>query len=326
MLLASFILSAFLYFDAVQGTTAVVGSAPQEDDGWLKEQMVQHSRVIAADGGASHLYRIDVLPEMAVGDFDSVGTVGEIAQIIKAPRVKDETDMEMALRQLPADEVVYCYAAVGGRMDHTLYNCYLALRHPHKLFLRTADETVFGLDSGSTTLCSEEAQQICFVPLAGPFVLNGEIISRPYFASFNREQTVEIEGRCLCVLGKGVVFSLMQTLDQLSGSLKTPYETVTLLEPGTAHFSVGYGRTISLMPYWGEAKGIFTRGLGWEFGGSYTALDASFLSLSNVAVQDEIDITFTEGPLLLMIDDLVDVEMADILSCANKAHLISTEL
>lgn len=83
--------------------------------------------VIAADRGFDSLMAYGVRPDMAVGDFDSLGHVPDHNNVIELPVEKDDTDMTYALRK--GLELGYkrfvMLGGVGGRMDHTLANLQL---------------------------------------------------------------------------------------------------------------------------------------------------------------------------------------------------------
>lgn len=84
-------------------------------------------KVIAVDGGFASLTAAGVAPDMALGDFDSLGFVPEGVPCAQFPPEKDASDMELALehaRREGADAVVV-YGALGGRLDHTLANLQL---------------------------------------------------------------------------------------------------------------------------------------------------------------------------------------------------------
>lgn len=94
-------------------------------------------RVICADGGALHARALGLTPHTIIGDLDSLSAdqVAEFkaagAKIIQHPRVKDETDLELALRhcrQAGATKV-FILGALGGRFDQTIANI-LLLTHP----------------------------------------------------------------------------------------------------------------------------------------------------------------------------------------------------
>ena len=86
--------------------------------------------LIAADGGANHLLRMGILPEIVIGDLDSIGedTLFELTsadvEIKQYSEDKDETDLELALRYAVElrPSIVLIVGALGGRLDQTLAN------------------------------------------------------------------------------------------------------------------------------------------------------------------------------------------------------------
>ena len=86
--------------------------------------------LIAADGGANHLMKMGILPEVVIGDLDSVDedilfelTTAEV-NIEQYSEDKDETDIELALQyavELGAASILIV-GALGGRLDQTLAN------------------------------------------------------------------------------------------------------------------------------------------------------------------------------------------------------------
>ena len=84
--------------------------------------------MIAADGGYDHLKKLDIFPDVVIGDFDSLGYVPEDVSVVKLPTVKDVTDMyaavETGIEKGYREFVIY--GGCGGRLDHTLSNIQLA--------------------------------------------------------------------------------------------------------------------------------------------------------------------------------------------------------
>ena len=81
--------------------------------------------VIACDKGYSYAVKMNISPDIVLGDFDSY--TGEICKNIKTitlPKVKDDTDtmyaIKYALENGYKDITVCC--AFGGRLDHTYAN------------------------------------------------------------------------------------------------------------------------------------------------------------------------------------------------------------
>ncbi|MFN2484106.1 MAG: thiamine diphosphokinase [Candidatus Limnocylindria bacterium] len=90
--------------------------------------------VVAADGGASSLDRLDRRPALVVGDFDSIdeavarrlGASG--TRLRSVPPDKDETDMELAVDaavEAGADRIVLLGGLGGLRIDHAVANLLL---------------------------------------------------------------------------------------------------------------------------------------------------------------------------------------------------------
>jgi len=86
--------------------------------------------LIAADGGANHLLKMGILPEIVIGDLDSVDeetlfqlTSAEV-NIEQYSEDKDETDIELALHYAVelGPSAILIVGALGGRLDQTLAN------------------------------------------------------------------------------------------------------------------------------------------------------------------------------------------------------------
>ena len=109
--------------------------------------------VIAADGGLKHLEALGIVPDVIVGDFDSLGEKddactrakfcgsflqdkkiisisGKEVEIIRHPVEKDETDMYLAyeIGMARGYTEFELFGGVGGREDHTFANYCLLLR------------------------------------------------------------------------------------------------------------------------------------------------------------------------------------------------------
>ncbi len=106
------------------------------DVAWIRPFLPKASRVLAADGGSRHLYRLGWYPDLVVGDMDSVSPEvldwlqdGSVS-ILRHDPVKDETDLELALLYAREyGEQILVFGALGGRLDHMLANV-LLLAHP----------------------------------------------------------------------------------------------------------------------------------------------------------------------------------------------------
>ncbi len=104
---------------------------------FFKKKMAEigDALIIACDGGVRHLQKLGIKPNVIIGDMDSIepsqlaSYSAQGVKIIKYPANKDFTDTELALDYAldlkPA--AIYIWAALGGRLDHTLANVFLLL-------------------------------------------------------------------------------------------------------------------------------------------------------------------------------------------------------
>lgn len=92
---------------------------------------------IGVDRGAYYLLEVGIIPDLAIGDFDSL-TENEWSLIEKqVPNIqryhpeKDETDMELAfnwaIEQQPS--IVKVFGATGGRLDHFMANAFMLVNY-----------------------------------------------------------------------------------------------------------------------------------------------------------------------------------------------------
>jgi thiamine pyrophosphokinase len=91
--------------------TGIADFKPQEND-----------LIIAADGGYSTLKKLNIKPDLVVGDFDSLGEAPKDEIVIKHPIKKDDTDTLLAVKigLEKGYKTFVIYGAVGGRLDHTV--------------------------------------------------------------------------------------------------------------------------------------------------------------------------------------------------------------
>lgn len=81
--------------------------------------------VIAADKGLDYALSAGILPDMAVGDFDSAQkAVPDVTEVKKFPPEKDDSDALIAAKialERGFDKLRFL-CALGGRLDHTFAN------------------------------------------------------------------------------------------------------------------------------------------------------------------------------------------------------------
>ena len=110
--------------------------------------------VICADSGLSHAHKLNIVPDLIIGDFDSYsGDLPKNIETIRCKPEKDDTDTLMAVKtaiERNCGEIVI-YGCFGGRFDHTFANLQtlkFALERGVKAYLIDGRNTVFMVNKG----------------------------------------------------------------------------------------------------------------------------------------------------------------------------------
>lgn len=144
--------------------------------------------LIAADGGASHFKALGMLPNILIGDLDSIHSddLNELqtagAEIIQHPSGKDQTDLELAL-ELAVDrgtDAILVFGALGARWDMTIANIMLLTlpefsgvklkfieENQEITLLRGGEEQTFHGKKGDTLSLTALDQEVKGITLSG---------------------------------------------------------------------------------------------------------------------------------------------------------------
>jgi thiamine pyrophosphokinase len=141
-----------------QNICYIVGAMSLTPD--LRPYPVQGDYVIAADRGFDSLMAYGVTPNLAVGDFDSLGHRPSHPNVIQLPAEKDDTDMVYAIRKGLAlgYRRFVLLGGVGGRLEHTLGNLQLL----DWLAIHGAQGFLAGEKTAAT--CLRDGKSISFPP------------------------------------------------------------------------------------------------------------------------------------------------------------------
>lgn len=105
-----------------------------------KEILSSADRIICADGGANYAYRLGLIPNLIIGDLDSISIetrnfyADQGVSFQQYPSRKDFTDMQLALQAaavMGAKEIILL-GSQGGRLDHSLSNLYSGIEYTRK--------------------------------------------------------------------------------------------------------------------------------------------------------------------------------------------------
>lgn len=136
----------------------LAAGGPPPPPSFIRQIYKPQDFVIAADSGAEVLWASQVPIDLLVGDFDSL-TKSLTPQLAPVPRLeypcdKDASDLELALLEAHRRQIseVAIVAALGGRLDHTLFNLISLLEKADKLKLKATifspHTTLFQLSKG----------------------------------------------------------------------------------------------------------------------------------------------------------------------------------
>lgn len=137
---------------------------------------ITYDYLIAADHGMDACKKLNLIPNLIMGDFDSASNLDYFKKIKSIkweqfPSHKNETDTQLALEKaltLQSKEITIL-GAFGTRMDHTLANIYLLDQAKDiKCILVDGHNRVRMIQKEETFLKSEKfGKYISFLPFAG---------------------------------------------------------------------------------------------------------------------------------------------------------------
>ncbi len=134
--------------------------------------------VVAADGGALHALRVEIVPDLVVGDMDSLGEEGARkagergASLERHPSRKDKMDAHLAILAAQnrgvTDLDLIC--ATGGRPDAVFALPHLLLAAERSGMQATAVAgwgEMFVIEDGSRAVVGRPGESVSVFPLAG---------------------------------------------------------------------------------------------------------------------------------------------------------------
>lgn len=133
--------------------------------------------IIAADGGAAHCRALGLLPDVLIGDLDSLSPAQrseleeQQVRFVTHPAQKDQTDFELAVlhaKKAGANQVTVL-AGLGRRWDHSLANL-LMVAQPQFAQLQITflqGEQRLHILHGANKLAAKAGERVSLLPLAG---------------------------------------------------------------------------------------------------------------------------------------------------------------
>ncbi len=136
--------------------------------------------IIAADGGAEHCRALRLLPDVLIGDLDSLSPTlrsefeAQSVRFMRHPAQKDQTDFELAMlhaKKAGAREIT-ALAGLGRRWDHSLANLLLTAQPQFSELQITflQGEQRLHILRGASRLSAKAGERVSLLPLAGDAV------------------------------------------------------------------------------------------------------------------------------------------------------------
>lgn len=128
---------------AAGGVTLIGGGSVEPGD--LALALAHAPCLVAADGGADAALAAGLMPEMVIGDLDSISPTARarLADRLHPVAEQDSTDFEKCLQRIAAPHVI-AVGFAGRRLDHTLAALSVIARRPGQRILMLAEaEVVF---------------------------------------------------------------------------------------------------------------------------------------------------------------------------------------
>lgn len=155
-------------------SVALVANGVIRDYSLIGRLIRAYERVVAVDGGLFYCQQMNIIPDLLIGDFDSV-TPELLQQYSHIPKLqfptdKDDTDLELALQVVntPDVEAIGLFGVMGHRVDHALNNLSLACRFS-KIVVETETESIFCIDCEKHIDCLQ-GQKLSLLPLNSPVI------------------------------------------------------------------------------------------------------------------------------------------------------------
>ncbi len=142
------------------------------------EEILPVDKIICANGGTRLALNMNLIPDIIVGDIDSIPNnvlekiKGEKIEWKIYPKEKDETDLELAVREALKynPKIIYFVGLLGRRIDHTLSNLFFLERVKEKgidiLILDEKIRITLMLGREEKVFLGKEGEIISLIPLS----------------------------------------------------------------------------------------------------------------------------------------------------------------
>jgi len=171
-------------------------------------QIKKQDILISVDGGTDFLFKIKKLPDMLIGDLDSIGQKSlswvkkNGIKILRYPEDKDYSDFELALKEaisLRPDKITV-FGGFGKRRDHEYSSLMVASKYSQKMQISLEDKSCslfFAREGAKNIIPCKKGDTVSLIPFSYSvkkitshglkWVLKGETIFRSESRTLSNE-------------------------------------------------------------------------------------------------------------------------------------------
>ena len=149
--------------------TVIISGGEITNYEYIKQLIKKTDYIICADSGYDHALKMDITPDLVVGDFDSSITMPPENIKITFPPKKNLTDTEISLniaREYGFNNFLLL-ACLGSRLDHTLANIFLlksSIKHNETMCIANEYNKIF-ITNSKIELNIMKGQLVSLLPL-----------------------------------------------------------------------------------------------------------------------------------------------------------------
>lgn len=200
----------------------IIGNGSMYDYEYIAGKLRKGDYIVCADGGYHHAKKLNVRPDVLIGDLDSLGENDYDGEVINLPVRKDFTDSEICVKYvvLKDFEEILMLGFTGTRYDHSLTNILLLKQisdagksarivDEHNEILWCEDENI---------IYGKKGDIVSIIPVGGDLLgVSTDGLEYPlenedlYFAQSRGVSNVMISNKCTITkrAGSGVVIKAM---------------------------------------------------------------------------------------------------------------------
>lgn len=135
-------------------------------------QLAENRKIFCIDKGIDICYKLNILPEILIGDFDSANKNSvDWAQknkifVERHPVEKDFTDLQLALNKTDKNFSAIVTGIFGGRTDHLFSNIFTCANYKN-IFLADDHEIIFYLHDNESAeiIFNDKPQVVSLLPI-----------------------------------------------------------------------------------------------------------------------------------------------------------------